>query len=102
MCAISQYVIFLSNRRGMLKLLGLQGDPPPQFPHLVGHPDLSMRKTLRVVGLLTVRILFQSKKRTACKTKDEKDETIFYFLMVFSLLKIIHPFEDLHKIIQNI
>ena len=102
MCGISQYVIFLSNRRGMLKLLGLQGDSPPQFPHLVGHPDLSMRKTLRVVGLLTVMILFQSKKLTACKIKDEKDETIFYFLMVFSLLKIIHPFEDLHKIIQNI
>ena len=77
-----------------MKLLGLQGDSPPQFPHLVGHPDLSMRKTLRVVGLLTVMILFQSKKLTACKIKDEKDETIFYFLMVFSLLKIIHPFES--------
>ena len=69
MCGISQYVIFLSNRRGMLKLLGLQGDSPPQFPHLVGHPDLSMRKTLRVVGLLTVMILFQSKIFKACKIK---------------------------------
>ena len=92
MCGISQYVIFLSNRRGMLKLLGLQGDPPPQFPHLVGHPDLSMRKTLRVVGLLTVMILFQSKIFKACKIKDEKQETIVYILMVFHLLKIIHPF----------
>ena len=89
----SQYVIFLSNRRGKLKLLGLQGDPPPHFPRLVGHPDLPMWKTLRVVGLLTVMIFFQSKKFTACKIKDEKDETIFCILMVFNLLKIIHPFE---------
>ena len=52
-CGISQYVIFLSNRRGKFKLLDLQGDPPPpQFPRLVGYPDLPMRKTLRVVGLL--------------------------------------------------
>ena len=94
-CGISQYVIFLSNIRGKFKLLDLQGDPPPpQFPRLVGYPDLPMRKTLRVVGLLTVMIFFQSKKFTACKIKDEKEETIFYFLMVFNLLKIIHPFES--------
>ena len=94
-CGISQYVIFLSNRRGKFKLLDLQGDPPPpQFPRLVGYPDLPMRKTLRVVGLLTVMIFFQSKKFTACKIKDEKEETIFYFLMAFNLLKIIHPFES--------
>ena len=73
----------------------LQGDPPPpHFPRLMGHPDLPMRRTLRVVGLLTVVIFFQSKKFTACKIKDEKEETIFYFLMVFNLLKIIHPFES--------
>ena len=89
------YVIFLSNRRGKFKLLDLQGDsPPPQFPRLLGYPDLPMRKTLRVVGLLTVMIFFQRKKITACKIKDEKEETIFYFLMVFNLLKIIHPFES--------
>ena len=88
-------MIFLSNRRGKFKLLDLQGDPPPpQFPRLVGYPDLPMRKTLRVVGLLTVMIFFQSKKFTACKIKDEKEETIFYFLMVLNLLKIIHPFES--------
>ena len=88
-------MIFLSNRRGKFKLLDLQGDPPPpQFPRLVGYPDLPMRKTLRVVGLLTVMIFFQSKKFTACKVKDEKEETIFYFLMVFNLLKIIHSFES--------
>ena len=88
-------MIFLSNRRGKFKLLDLQGDPPPpQFPRLVGYPDLPMRKTLRVVGLLTVVIFFQSKKFTACKIKDEKEEKIFYFLMVFNLLKIIHPFES--------
>ena len=94
-CGISQYVIFLSNRRGKFKLLDLQGDPPPpQFPRLVGYPDLPMRKTLKVVGLLTVMIFFQSKHFTACKVKDEKVETIFYFLMTFNLLKIIHPFES--------
>ena len=49
---------------------------------------------MKVVGLLTVMIFFQSKKFTASKIKDEKEETIFYFLMVFNLLKIIHPFES--------
>ena len=73
----------------------VQGDPsPPQFPCLVGYPDLPMRKTLRVVGLLTVVIFFQSKKFTAFKIKDEKEETIFCFVMVFNLRKIIHPFES--------
>ena len=94
-CGISQYVIFLSNGRGKCKLLDLQGDPsPPQFHRLVGYSDLHMRKTLRVVGLLTVMIFFQSKNFTACKIKAEKEEPIFYFLMVFNLLKIIHPFES--------
>ena len=73
----------------------MQGDPtPPQFPHLVGYPDLPLRKTLRVVGPLTIVIFFQSKKFAASKIKDEKDETIFYFLMVFNLLKVIHPSES--------
>ena len=42
----------------------------------------------------TVVIFSESKKFTAFKIKDEKEETIFYFLMVFNLLKIIHPFES--------
>ena len=43
--------IFLSNRRRKFKLLDLQGDPPPpQFPRLVGYPDLPMRKTLNEGG----------------------------------------------------
>ena len=88
-------MIFLSNRRGKFKISDLQRDPlPPQFPRLVGYPDLPMSKTLRLVGLLTEVIFFQSKKLTAFKLKDEKEETIFYFLMVFNLLKIIHPFES--------
>ena len=65
------------NRRGKYKLLGLQGNPPFPVPCLVGHPDLPMRKILKVVGLLTVMIFFQSKKFTACKVKDEKEEIIF-------------------------
>ena len=88
-------MIFLSNRRGKFKIPDLQGDPPPsQFPRLVGYPDLPMSKTLRVVGQLNVVIFFQSKKLTAYKIKNEKEETIFYFLMLFNLLKIIHPFES--------
>ena len=73
-------MIFLFNRRGKIKLLHLQGDPlPPQFPRLVGYPDLLMTKTLRVIDLPTVMIFFQNKKFTACKIKDEKEEIIFYF-----------------------
>ena len=49
---------------------------------------------MKVVGLLTVMIFFQSKKFKAFKIKGEKEETIFYFLMVFNLLKVIHPFES--------
>ena len=84
--------IFLSNRRRKFKLLDLQGDTSSlQFPRLVGYRDLAMRKTLRVVGLLTVIMIFvQSKKNTACKINDEKEETIFYFF----ILKIIHPLES--------
>ena len=79
-CGISQYVIFLSNRRGKFKLSDLQKDPPPlQFPHLVGYLDIPMRKTLSVVGLLTVVIFFQSKIFTTCKIEDKKEETIFLF-----------------------
>ena len=73
-CGISQYLIFLSNRREKFELLDLQGDPsPPQFLRLVRYPDLPMKKTLRVVGVLTVMISFQRKKFTACKIKEEKE-----------------------------
>ena len=72
-CEISHYVIFLSNRRVKSKLLDLQGDPPPpQFLSLVRYPDLSMWKTLRVVGPFSVMIFFQRIKFTVCKIKDEK------------------------------
>ena len=69
----------------------------PQFPPLVGHPNLTIRKTLRrVLGLLTVMILkgvsesifFQSNKFTACKVKDEKD--VVNSLIKLNLLNIIH------------
>ena len=50
-------------QKGKFKLLDLQGNPPPpQFPHLVGYPDLSMRKILRVVGLLTVNDFLSKQK----------------------------------------
>ena len=79
----------ISNRRGSFKLMDLQGERPnplPQFPPLVGHPDLLIRKTLRrVLGLLTAMILkrvsesiyFQSNKFTTCKVKDEKEVANF-------------------------
>ena len=55
-CGISQYMIFLFNRRGKFRLSDLQGDPSTtQFLCLVGCPDLPMRKTLRVVGLLILK-----------------------------------------------
>ena len=50
-------------QKGEFKLLDLQGNPPPpQFPHLVGYPDLPMRKILRVVGLLTVNDFLSKQK----------------------------------------
>ena len=94
-CGISQYVIFLSNRVESLNFQTCKKPSlPPQFPCFVGHPDLPMRKALKVVGLLTGIIFFQSKKFAAWKIKDEKEKIIFYFLVVFNLLKIIHPFES--------
>ena len=93
-CRISQYVIFLSNRKRKFKLLDLQGGPlPPQFPRLVGYPDLPTRKTLRVVDLLTVMIFFHRKKITACKIKDEKEGTFFYFLMVLIYCRLSTHFK---------
>ena len=47
-----------------------KAEPPPP------HSDLPVKKALRVVGLLTVMISFQSKKVTPCKVKDEKEEAI--------------------------
>ena len=78
-CGISQYVTFLSNRRGKFELLGFQGVLPLQFLRLVGHPDPLLRKTLRVVGLLPVIIFFQSKKFTDVKLKMKKRRQFFIF-----------------------
>ena len=42
---------FYPTEGGKFKLLDLQGDPlPPQFPRLVGYPDLPMRKNLNEGG----------------------------------------------------
>ena len=77
---------------------GLAGKP--SVLSLSEHPDLPIRKTMMMVfGLFTEMILekviesifFQSNKFRAYKVKDEKGVT--NFLMVFSLLKIIHPFQ---------
>ena len=93
-CGISQYVIFLSNRRQKFNRLGFQGDPPRQFPCLSGHPDLSMRKTLRWLVCLLKWFPFKAKMSQHVKLKLKKRRQFFYFLMVFNLLKIIHPFES--------
>ena len=80
-------------------IFGLAGRPLTQFPPLVGHPDLLIMKTLiRVLGLLTAMILKRVSESiffqrfTRCKVKDEKEVT--NILMVFSLLKIVHPFKS--------
>ena len=66
----------------------------------MGHPDLSIKKTLRMLlGLLTLMILkrvsesifFQNNKFTACKVKDGKE--VASSLMILNLLRIIHPFQ---------
>lgn len=66
----------------------------------MGNSDLHIRKTLgNVLGLLNVIILkrvsetvfFQSNRFTAGKVKDGKE--VANSLMVFDLLKIIHPFQ---------
>ena len=61
-------VIF--NRKGKSKLLVLQGDTLPQFPPLVWHPNLSMRKILEstwsahlmILKRVSESIFFQSNK----------------------------------------
>ena len=72
----------------------------PSLTHLVGNPDLVMRKTLRsVIGLFTVMTLkrvsesvfFQSNTFRACKVKDGKE--VAESLTVFNLLKIIEIFQ---------
>ena len=90
----------ISNRRGKFKCLSLQRDFSPNPLPLSGYPNLPIRKTLRrVLVLLTATILkrltecifFQSNECIACKVKDEKE--VENYLMAFSLLKIIHPFQ---------
>ena len=70
MCDFPICDIFIQ-QKGKVYTFRLAGiPPPPTFPS-------SLRKTLKVVGQLTVMIFFQSKKFTACKVKDEKDEAVF-------------------------
>ena len=89
-------------QKGKLQTYGFAGRPSSstQFPSLVGHPDLPIRKTLRrVLGLFTAMslkrvsesIYFQSNKFATCKVEDEKE--VANSLMAFNLPKIIHPFQ---------
>ena len=75
----------ISNRKEKLKILAFR--EIPQFPPLVRHPNLLIRKSPRkVVGVLAVIILkrvsesffFQSNKLTACKVKDGKRGDKFF------------------------
>ena len=91
----------VSNRREEFKPFWLvRGSSSTEFPHLVGEPNLPIKKTLSMVlGLLTVIILkrvsgsvfFPRDRFTACKVKFEKAVT--NPSMVFNLLKIIHLFQ---------
>ena len=93
-CGISQYVTFLSNRRGKFELLGFQGVLALQFLRLVGHPDPPHEENSEGGWSASCNNFLSKQKIYRCKIKDEKEETIFYFLMLFNLLKIIHPFES--------
>ena len=77
----------------------LDGDSLPDAPPLVGNPNIPIRKIQGIkLVLLNVMILkresesifFQSNEFTACKVKDGK--LLVKSLMVFNLLKILHPF----------
>ena len=62
-----------------------------------GNPDLPVRRSQRKLGPFTVMILkksisFQSYIFTAYQVKDGKE--LARSLLVFSLLKIIHPFQN--------
>ena len=80
---------------GALSKIKIRGISP-----FVGHPDLPIKKTLRVLGLHTAMVLkrvsesifFQNNNFTACKVKDGNE--VANFLMIINLLKIIHPFQD--------
>ena len=86
-------------QKGKVQNFWLAGRPP-KFPPLLGHPDLSIRKTLRrMLDLLTAMILksvseyffFQINIFTAFKFKDKNE--VANSSMAFNLLKIIHPFQ---------
>ena len=84
-------VVVISNRKAKFKLVSLLRDPL-NFPSLVGH----LRRVLDLLTIMILKkvsesILFQINIFTACKFKDKKEVT--NFLMVFNLLKIIHPFQ---------
>ena len=94
----------ISNKRGKFKLLSWLGEPFQKIEirgisPLVGHPDLPIKKTLRVLGLHTAMVLkrvsesifFQCNNFTACKVKDGNE--VANSLMIINLLKIIHPFQ---------
>ena len=70
----------------------------PEFPPLVWHPNLSIRKIEECLVYLLQWFeksewehFFQSNKFTAWKVKDEKE--VANSLMKFNLLKIIHPLQ---------
>ena len=86
-------------QNGKVQNFGLVGGTT-QIPPLVRYSDLPIRKPLRrVFGLriiiilkrLSGNIFFQSNKFKACKVKDGK--LAENYLIVFNLLKIIHPFQ---------
>ena len=68
-----------------------------QVAPLLGNPDLPVRRSQRKLGPFTVMILkksisFQSYIFTAYQVKDGKE--LARSLLVFNLLKIIHPFQN--------
>ena len=100
------WVGVISNRRGKLRLLGLQEEPPLSIPSLSGISQCPHKEN-PCEGVWPVyaysndfekcewAFSFKVTKFTACMVKDEKDVT--NYLMVFNLLKL-----SIHFKVRNI
>ena len=89
----------ISNRKEKFRLLVLQCHPLPQFPLVLRHPNLFIRKILKstwsaytviILKRANESIFFKSYSLTAFKVKFEKE--VADSLMSFNLLNMIHLF----------
>ena len=78
-CGISQYVTFLSNRRGKFELLGFQGVLALQFLRLVGHPDPPHEENSEGGWSASCNNFLSKQKFTDVKLKMKKRRQFFIF-----------------------